>query len=250
MGTSPPSTYSVLGLSWRPEVRGPDSAKVHLVPCKRKDFLCKRAKLGYIRGVSSLEVAFVSVLVGAFCVLLLAALGLAIYAAWRAKKSADALSQWFTEVQAKTDDSLATQAEELTKILESSKSNFTGIRTEVRSALEMFSDQYRQTLEAHQQRMDAAVSKINAEELSKASKTAVAACREFQRIAAALQGLLLNTERATEDDEDVEEPPAGKPWPDERAADYAPKGQSSVYDSVQYRIEPSGPITGEEEAPI
>lgn len=218
--------------------------------CLLAVFLCKHPDLAYIQGVSLFEVAAVSILVGAFCCLLLAALGLAIYAAWRAKKSADALAQWFTAVQAKTDAALSTQAEELTKILEAAKSNFTGIRSEMRQALEMFASTTRQTIEGHQRYMDAAIEKINAEELSKASKQALYACREFQRIAAALQGLLLNAEQ-TEDDGEIENPAVGgKPWPVERAADYAPKGESSIYDSVQYRIEKSEAITEPEEPPI
>jgi len=183
--------------------------------------------------VSTFGVVAIALLAGIFLCLLIAGIAAVLWAAWKAKKAADTNVVVIQGVQAKTEAELADQAKKLAEILEAAKSNFSGIRSEMRQSLEMYAKMTQETLEAHQKSMDAAVSKVNAELLAKAAKDAIVACREFQRIAAVMQSLLLNQGGIGEPDEEEVQP--GKPWPAERAEEYAAPGQSAtIYDNQTY----------------
>ena len=165
----------------------------------------------------------ISICVGLLLAALLAGIAVTIMCALRIRASAILLEQQLKKFYAENCQELADHRGQLERISESAKSNFKGVREEMRGSLDLVFKTMRETLASHEKIIEAAVGKINATELLTASKRGVEACLRLERIAVAMERWRLAAE-GEEVEELLEEEPvqAGKPWPESRANEYAP----------------------------
>jgi len=180
--------------------------------------------------VTPLEIAIISIIGGAFTMLLLAAMGFTIWTNIRAKAAVDKLQAQVSTVYAETAAALEEQAESLSGIMESAKSNFKAVREEMRGSQAETLRETRATLEAHRGEMTKIINTINGVRFIESAKQIMKASAVLWRVAQKLEVIT-----SPEPDEFVATEEANdraKAWPKERAEEYAPSGET-IYDHTQ-----------------
>lgn len=173
--------------------------------------------------MNTFGIVALSLMAGLFLAILVAGLGISIWAALRVKAAAAQIDTKTTKIYAETVEILAEHRVQMDRINESAKSNFVAIRTEMRGSIETLLREVKATLEGHQKAMEVSVSKINGDALLAASERSQKACLRIEKAAVLISQSLFTPE-------DGGSPEAvGKPWPDDRAEEYAPKG-ATIYD--------------------
>ena len=184
--------------------------------------------------MTTFEAVALAVFAGIFLALIVAALGVAIYLTWQVKRSADKLISNSESVYAWTKELLDQNAGQMRQVFDSSKSSFTGIRQEVRGALELASAETREALTAHQQVMTDLVAGINASELLKAVQRLVATSVRLEELAKVFNEWVMSQE--TEEIEPANAEPIlfadFKPKVKYRSTEYAPPASTYTSQSV------------------
>ena len=182
--------------------------------------------------MTTFEAVTLAVFAGIFLALIVAALGVAIYLTWQVKRSADKLISNSESVYAWTKELLDVHAGQMRQVFDSSKSSFTGIRQEVRGALELASKETREALTAHQQVMTDLVAGINASELLKAVQRLVATSVRLEELAKVFNEWVMSQEEPETANEAPIQFADFKPKARYGAGEYAPPASTYTSQSV------------------
>ena len=144
--------------------------------------------------MSVIGIVAISILAALFLFLLLGGVALLVWLAFSLKRQVAAAKAESAAVYAETGQLLATYQAESKSAIESAKSSFSAIRTEVRGLLEDHRRELAATLEAHRAAMQAGIDKINAEALQGAAARSIQACLRLEKAISVLQQLFLETE--------------------------------------------------------
>ena len=144
--------------------------------------------------MSVIGIVAISILAALFLFLLLGGVALLVWLAFTLKRQLAEAKEESTAVYAETGRLLAAYQAESKSAIESAKSSFSAIRTEVRGLLEDHRRELAATLEAHRAAMQAGIDKINAEALQGAAARSIQACLRLEKAIGVLQQLFLETE--------------------------------------------------------
>lgn len=180
--------------------------------------------------MTPLEIAIISIIGGAFTMLLLAAMGFTIWTNIRAKAAVDKLQQQVNTVYAETAAALVKQAIDLTAIMESAKSNFKAIREEMRGSQAETLRETRATLETHRAEMTKIINTINGVRFIESAKQITKASAILWRVAKRLEVITEAEPQEFVASEEGNE--RARAWPAERAEEFAPDGET-IYDHTQ-----------------
>ena len=169
--------------------------------------------------MQTLGVVALSALAGIFLILLLAGLGVMVYLAAKIQKSIQALSVEMQKFSAENRAATGDHEQQLAKILDNAKSTMVSIKQEMRGALQ-----------SSHETVKSMVDRIKGNELQAASARIIGASIRLEKIASALQGLLLEQQESEIDKQDASNIITG-PWPADRAEEYAPTSPApTIYD--------------------
>ena len=144
--------------------------------------------------MSVIGIVAISILAALFLFLLLGGVALLVWLAFTLKRQVAEAKAESASVYAETGRLLAVYQAESKSAIESAKSSFSAIRTEVRGLLEDHRRELAATLEAHRSAMQAGIDKINAEALQGAAARSIQACLRLEKAIGVLQQLFLETE--------------------------------------------------------
>ena len=144
--------------------------------------------------MSVIGIVAISILAALFLFLLLGGVALLVWLAFTLKRQLAGAKAESASVYAETGRLLAAYQAESKSAIESAKSSFSAIRTEVRGLLEDHRRELAATLEAHRAAMQAGIDKINAEALQGAAARSIQACLRLEKAIGVLQQLFLETE--------------------------------------------------------
>ncbi len=139
-------------------------------------------------------VVAISLLCGLFLALLLAGLGTLLWLAVSLRKELKTLRDERESVSKETRAVLAQYQVEIAKQIESSKSSFGTIRTDMSRLLEENRKKTDGILNEHRRQMQGSIDKINAEALQGAAARAIQACLRLENAVGVIQKLFLNSE--------------------------------------------------------
>lgn len=144
--------------------------------------------------MSTIGIAALSLFCGLFLALLLAGLSTLIWLALTLRKTLAAVSVEMKSVSFETRALLAQYQGEMVKQVESSKSSFGAVRTEIKTLLEEQRQKTHGILEEHRKQMQAGIDRINADALQGAAARAIQACLRLEKAVGVIQQLFLNGE--------------------------------------------------------
>jgi hypothetical protein len=144
--------------------------------------------------MSTIGVVAVSLFCGLFLALLLAGLGTLIWLAVSLRKTLATVRAEMDSVSKETRGLLAQYQGEMAKQVESSKSSFGTIRTEMGRLLEENRKKTDGILNEHRRQMQGSIDKINAEALQGAAARAIQACLRLEKAVGVIQQLFLTSE--------------------------------------------------------
>lgn len=148
--------------------------------------------------MSVIGIVAISVLAALFLFVQLGGTTLQLWLGWQLRRGRTADQKEREIVYAETKNLLAGFQAETKATLESAKSGFASIRTEVRGLLEEHRKELALTLEENRRQMQLGIDKINAEALQGAAARSIQAALRLEKIATLLQQMVLDTEtRAT-----------------------------------------------------
>lgn len=144
--------------------------------------------------MSTIGIVALSILAALFLFLLLGGVAIQVWQAFSLKRQLAGAKAEIDRVYAETERLLAAHQAESKSTIESAKSAFSAIRTEVRGLLESHRQELGAILEAHRAAMQAGIDKINAEALQGAAARSIQACLRLEKAIGVLQQLFLDTE--------------------------------------------------------
>lgn len=178
--------------------------------------------------MSTFGIVAISLISGLFLALIVAGLAAMIWYGIQVKRAAEALAKSVAAVYAETGKELAEQLKTITAVLESAKSNFQGIRDEMRKSQSATLQETRATLEAHRVEMDKMIQTINGVRFIESAKKIDKASAVLWKVAQTLQAVTT----AEPELEDTDGNERARAWPAERAEEYAPEGET-IYDHTR-----------------
>lgn len=160
-----------------------------------------------VKNMNLVGIIAISVLSALFLFALLAAVAALVWLALRIRKDAAAAQQENRRIYAETEKLLAAQQ----AVIESAKSAFGSIRTEMRTSLDGNQKGHEALLAAHQKELNvtldtfrldinAAIAKINAEALQTVAVRLTQVCIRAEKAIGVFQQLILNSEKAPGDE--------------------------------------------------
>ena len=178
--------------------------------------------------MSTFGIVALSLLAGLFLAIIVGGLAAMIWYGRQVKLAADALAKAVNFVHAETGRELAEQLKAITAVLESAKSNFQGIRDEMRKSQSITLQETRDTLEAHRVEMDKMIQTINGVRFIDSAKKIDKSSAILWKVAQKLEAITT----AEPEFDDTEGAERARAWPAERAEEYAPAGET-IYDHTR-----------------
>lgn len=150
--------------------------------------------------MNTIGIVAVSLAAGLFLALLLAGLGLLIWQAFQNRKAIREIQSQRDAVSAETKALLAGNQAEMKSAIESAKSSFATIRTEMKALLDDHRKQTKAILDEHRKAMQAGIEKINAEALISVAARLTQVALRAEKAVGVLQAMMADAEsRATHD---------------------------------------------------
>lgn len=170
--------------------------------------------------MNTLGVAALCFIAGIFLIIIVLAVGASLWVSWQAFKRLKALGDAMEAAQEQREQDF----EEFKKVLESAKSVFQGIRSEMSRSLESQSSEMRQTFKVFEDTFTKSLKNLNGKALVEAAPKVISAVKRIEEVTVALHQLVINAEESRSTPSE---------WQSEaRGSEHAPEGTSSVRRSI------------------